>query len=112
MSLGVRGRFGYSNGYGAIKFGDNAFGLLTEYAGIYSRKKLRKGWGLSRMTHYRPTNPRTTAQQAWRALFADAMASYALLTSDQKALLSKEGRKVGLIGYNLFVRRYLQSHRT
>lgn len=112
MSLDARGLFGYSNGYGLIRFGYNKRGLRTDTAGIYQRKRLANGWGISRMKIYRPTNPQTTTQQNWRAVFAEGWTHYNALTSEQKVLLSKEARNYRMSGANLFMRRWLHSQRS
>ncbi len=111
MSADARGRFGFSGGLGAIRLGDTRLGFYSPFAGIYSRKKLRKGWGLSKMLFYRPTNPQTTGQQAWRAVFAAGWVAYAALTPTEKMLYSKHAREYRLSGPQLFMRDYLSSHR-
>lgn len=110
-SLDARGTFGYSGGFGLIKFSYNRFGFYSQYSGIYSRKKLVKGWGLSRMTFYRSSNPQTTLQQAWRTVFANGKSAYDLLTAPQKARLRKQAINYRMTGYNLFMSRWLQGHR-
>ena len=123
IALTTRGPFAFGRGYGGNQYGKSRFGSSVDSAGIYQRKRVGVGstlppykrgnrWGMSRMAHYRPTNPQTVPQQAWRSEFADGMAQYALLTSDEKALLSKEARKTRMLGFNLFMRRWLQSRRT
>jgi len=103
IALTTRGSFAFGRGYGGNQYGKSR--TLPPY-------KRGNRWGMSRMAHYRPTNPQTVPQQAWRSEFADGMAQYALLTSDEKALLSKEARKTRMLGFNLFMRRWLQSRRT
>lgn len=133
-SFRARGKFGFGRGYGGSDYGHARYGILdgigenifygrahygltrthgfAGVSGIYSRKRTLKGWAISRMKFYRPTNTQQPAQQAWRSSFADGMAQYALLTAPEKALLSKEGRKRNMLGFNLFMSRWLQSHRT
>lgn len=111
MSLDVRGNFGYSGGFGLIALGWCSFGFYNEYSGIYSRKKLAKGWGVSRMRFYGPTNPQTSTQQAWRTIFANGMSAWRSLTTEEKELLSNQARIYRLTGTQLFMKRYLQQHR-
>lgn len=111
ISFDVRGEFGYSGGYGLARYSLGRWGFFEPFAGCYSRKKTLKGWGTSRMAFYRPTNPQTPAQQAWRAKFALAISGYQSLTADQKKALNKEARKYRLSGLTLSVRRYLQANR-
>lgn len=110
-SLSVRGSFGYSNGFGRIRYGKSLYGLFLDACGIYSRKKTLTGFKTSRMSFYAPSNPQTTGQQAWRAVFAAGKVAYDALTTPQKVLLSKEARDYRMTGYNLFMRRYLQANR-
>lgn len=112
VSLGTRGTFGFSCGLGRIRLGLTRLGYFSEFAGIYQRHRVRGGWGISRMTFYRTSNPQTPVQQAWRSIFAAGWAVYNSLTPDEKALLSKQARKRGLTGANLFMSRWLQSHRS
>jgi len=121
-SLDARGRFGFSNGYGAIKFGDNRRGLFVPMSGIYTRKVYGKGaagrpskrgnkWACSRMKFYRPTNRQTPRQQAWRAVFAAGKVAFDALTDAELAVLFREARGYRMSEYNLFMSRWLNSHR-
>lgn len=112
VSLGTRGTFGFSCGFGAIRFGNARYGYFSEYAGIYKRHRVRGGWGVSRGQFYRPMNPRTPTQQAWRTVFADAWGVYNSLTPDQKAILYAQARKKSMTAANLFMSQWLTSHRT
>jgi len=111
MSLDVRGSFGYSSGFGRISFGFSLYGLFSEFTGIYQRKKTLKGFRTSKMNFYRPTNPQTTGQQAWRSIFASGWAVYNALTTDEKLILSRKARLYRISGPNLFMRYWLQSNR-
>jgi len=122
-------RYGFEDGraganyYGRLRYGSTRQPWLGGLSGIYQRKRVGVGstlppykrgnrWAISRMAHYRPTNNQLPGQQAWRGVFADGMAQYALLTTDEKTLLSKEARKTRMLGFNLFMQRWLQEHRT
>lgn len=111
MSLQPRGHFGFSGGYGLARYSIGRWGFFSEFAGIYQRHSTARGPGVSRMVFYRPTNPQTPAQQAWRSVFAAGMGVYSGLTDAEKKALSVEARKYRLSGLTLFLRRYLQSHR-
>lgn len=111
MSLEPKGSFGFSGGFGLIRYGNTRFGFYSKFSGIYRRQLTARGPGVSRMVFYRPSNPKTPAQQAWRATFAAAWPVYNALTDAEKKALSKEARKYRLSGPSLFLRRYLQSHR-
>lgn len=111
FSPDFRGSFGYSSGFGSIRFGKSLYGFLSDVCGIFQRKKTSLGWRTSRMAFYAPANPQTVVQQAWRSVFADGWVAYASLTSEQKQLLSKQAQKYRLSGPQLFMKRWLQSHR-
>jgi len=51
------------------------------------------------------------AQGARRVVFLAGWTAYALLTPDEKAILSEEARVYRVTGANLFMRRWLQDHR-
>jgi hypothetical protein len=68
------------------------------------------GPGIVRLRPYWPTNPQTTAQQTRRTVFANGIAEWQSLTSEQKAVYNKSGTKVGRTGMNLFMREWLKSH--
>lgn len=111
LSFNTSKKLGFSGGFGAIAPGYNRFGFYDIRAGIYQRKKTLKGYRTSRMAFYRPTNPQTVAQQAWRATFAAGMVAYAALTPTEKGLLFKAARSQRISASNLFLRKWLQSRR-
>lgn len=108
MSLDARGKFGYSGGFGAIRYGYACFGFFSEYAGIYQKKWGSKSLTIARQRFYGPTNPRTVAQQAWRAVFAAGWGEYRALTDAEKVRLSKLARSYQLSGPQLFMRYWLR----
>lgn len=78
--------------------------------GIYQMRMTLRGKVPIKMKFYTPTNPRTTAQQANRQKFADAMTAWHGLTSEEKAKYNKRARKMRMFGRNLFIREYYQSN--
>lgn len=111
-SLSTHGTFGFSGGFGLLRFSYNRFGFFDSRSGIYQRKKTLKGWRTSRARFYRPTNPQTSLQQAWRAIFSAGWTAWGGLTPNERALYSKEAIQYGLSGPNLFMRRWLHQHRS
>lgn len=111
ISLGARGKLGYTAACGLARCGYSRCGSSKDYGGIYQRKKTLAGWRTSRMRYYRPTNPQTETQQSWRAVLTAGWTEYNSLTLDQKLLLSKEARLLRMTGANLFMRRWLQANR-
>jgi len=78
--------------------------------GIYQMRMTRRGKIPLRMRFYKPTNPRSPAQQANRQKFADAMTSWGTLTDEQKATYNRRAKKRQMFGWGLFIREYYQSH--
>ncbi|MES2382888.1 MAG: hypothetical protein V4538_17705 [Bacteroidota bacterium] len=109
-SLDARGKFGRSGGFGRIAFGWNWFGFYNWFCGIYSKKYYFGKPYISRMKFYRPTNPQTPTQQAWRATFADAMTAWGALSAPQKEPYIKRAKKLQMTGANLFLKQYLREH--
>jgi len=108
LSFLPRGKLGYTAGCGMARAGYSRCGASKEYGGIYQRKKTLKGWHTSRMRYYNPTNPQTEPQQSWRAQFTAGWEAYALLTDEEKMLLSRQARLLQISGPNLFMRRWLK----
>ncbi len=107
MSLDTRGRLGFTSGCGLARCGYSRCGASKRFGGIYSRKKTKRGHGISRMRYYMPTNPQTEMQQNWRAVFTAGVGAWRLLTDGERIEYNKIGRKYRMTGYNLFLRRYL-----
>jgi hypothetical protein len=61
-------------------------------------------------TYVIPRNPRTEAQQKNRSLFAEAMASWKTLTSEEKYLYKTRTRDLDMHPHNLYIREYIALH--
>ncbi len=105
----IRGSFGYSGAFGRIAFGFNRFGFYDWRAGIYQRKYYFGKPYISKMKFYRPTNPRTVAQQNWRAICAYAWVLWALLNDAARNRLRSRAAKINMSGSNLFMREWLRT---
>lgn len=109
MSVDARGKFGKSGGFGNLRFSYNMFGFHTSFAGIYSRKKLRNGWGLSLEKFYNSTNPQTTKQQNWRAIFKFLRGTWYALSDPARERWRKIGAKKNMTGFNALMSENLKS---
>lgn len=109
-SLEVRGAVGISNGFGRIVFGWCGFGVFDDLAGIYQKKKTLKGNGISRMAFYAGSNPQTVAQQNWRGIFTAGVTQWHALTQPERDVYIKKAKRYHITGYNLYLRKWLQSH--
>ena len=132
MDFGVTGRFGigfyYSdrvyaqgsygleekewdrNEYGIPQLGWRIYGTDDKRWGIYQRRKEGGKPFFIRERFYHPTNPQTVPQQAWRTIFANGMAAWKLLTSEQKLWYHTRASKMGLHGVNLYMKIWLNSN--
>lgn len=105
----ARGIIGRSPAVGEFMVGYSCVGDPYDVQGIYQIRHNSKGQYTQRMRSYRPTNPRTVAQQANRSIFADAMSAWVALTDEEKQAYNQRARKIQLFGKNLFIREYYQS---
>ena len=107
-SFDARGKFGYSGAFGRIAFGYNRFGFYHFLAGIYSKKYYYGKPYISKMKFYRPTNPRTTAQQNWRAICAYFVTIWQAFDISIKNNFKKRAPDKRMSGYNLFLSEALR----
>ena len=97
-------------GFGVASFGDDIFGNVILLSGIYRTDNVTGRTKFYREPFYLTKNPRTEAQQANRQKFADAVAAWQGLTSEQKNQYNIKAKGRHMSGYNLFLREYLKSH--
>lgn len=90
--------------------GNPTTALISPIAGIYQMRKCLEGKIPIKMVFYRPTNPRTSLQQANRAKIRDAVIAWSLLTDNQKNVYRERAKTWHYWGYHLFVSEYLKSH--
>lgn len=121
LSMGMRGKLGTSSGCGFAVCGRSLSGNDAANAGIYQGRvtgynKYGRSPGRKRkryyvlMRNYAPTNPRTVPQQSNRTKFADAVAEWMSLTTEQKSVYNERGAKQSRHGKNLFISEYMRSH--
>jgi len=109
-SWSASGKIGRGRGFGSRKYGYARYGDNKPQAGVYQARMTRRGKVSVQMEYYRPKNPRTVAQQANRAKFADAMSAWQALTDSERASYTKRAKKRNMFGWGYFVREYYQSH--
>lgn len=120
IALAAHGSIGYGSGYGFARRGISKFGDTRRFTGIYQKRNTGynqhgyipgkpKRTYYVRMRPYRPTNPRTEAQQANRTKFADANVAWPLLTEDERAKYNAIGKKRGRTGRSLFISWYMKN---
>jgi hypothetical protein len=111
LSVDARGKFGKSGGFGAIRFSYNIFGFHTKYAGIYSRKLTKTGWGISLEKFYNSENPRTIKQQNWRSIFKFLRGLWYELDAEQKKNWRLLGARKRMTGFNALMSDQLKNPR-
>jgi len=63
------------------------------------------------MDYYTPSNPRTAAQQAWRAVFAAGIAAWHALSDEEKEEWKRRAKEEkSMVGQHLFQSVYLKTH--
>lgn len=98
------------NEYGFKTYGSTEYGADDKRWGIYQKRKESGRVFFVRQDFYIPNNPQTGPQQAWRQVFTDGMTAWAVLTDAEKKGYNEKGSKLGMKGYNFFMREYLNSH--
>jgi len=83
----------------------------NNYAGVYqTRTASVQGYQFFvKEKFYRPTNPNSAGQIAQRALFAEAMAAWTALTTEEKAVYNELAEGKNLHGVNIFITDFLSS---
>ena len=98
-------------GYGVSgKLGKEGDADPLNVNGIYQMRMTKRGKVPVKMKFYRPTNPRTPAQQANRQKFTDAMAAWQSLTQPQKDVYNTRAKKRSMFGWGLYIREYYQKN--
>ncbi len=109
VDLDIIGKLGTSYSYGGGLYGDSKYGYFDIMSGVYSVKHTRTGRQISRMRHYRPTNPNSEEQVARRDKFAAGMLAWQGLTTDDKAMYNRLGRARRMSGHNVFLSDYMRN---
>lgn len=110
-SLTQRGQFSIPGGFGKICFGWSEFGYYYEKAGIYQVRHTKTGTATILERHYKPTNPQTQKQQAWRAVFASGQSAWRNLTPEAKAVYNNAKYPANMSGRERFMKEYLNAHK-
>ena len=120
-SVQIYGKIARGAGYGFARFGGASFADTSRVGGIYQRRRVRTAKGnadptrhrktiLVKMRTYRPTNPQTVPQQANRSIFADAVAAWDVLTTNEKRAYNERATKKSRVGRQMFISEYMRTH--
>jgi hypothetical protein len=96
--------------YGTASYGSDHYGDAFVLSGVYRTDNVKGYLTYYREPYYIPRNPRTTTQQAWRSVFAQAVFAWQQLTPEEKMFYNERAKGKRMSGYNLFIREYLLSH--
>lgn len=107
QSLQIRGSLGLPNGLGEYWLGWSIVGDDNQHAGIYQSRPRNTGRIFVKMRHYFPRNYKTETQQAWRGVFAEAVAGWQQLSLEQKKEWREKKWPRHMSGYNRYLRYYL-----
>lgn len=119
LNAETHGVIGWGAGFGFARYSDAKFGDGDRIGGIYQRRvtgynrhginpnRPRRSYYV-RMRKYRPTNPRTEAQQANRTKFANANSAWNGLTPEEKMHYNKIGKKSSKQGRSVFISWYMK----
>jgi hypothetical protein len=100
--------------FGVVVIGKTDFGSLSfapdqEAFGIYQMRMCKEGKVPIRMKFYAPTESEARLANPWRGYFANAVAAWQVLTSEQKQVYNENAKGKNLSGYTLFIKNYLRS---
>jgi hypothetical protein len=106
--------------YGQRIYGESKYGEILDLFGIWQVRHRRTHFLTSgeketgelyniRKRFYWPTNPRTEAQQAWRATFSSGVEAWQALSEGEKDEYRELAKEKPLSGFNLFLREFLTS---
>ena len=121
LVLRGRGKLGGAGGFGFARFGYSKLGQPAGEGGIlhnrvtgYNNKVMRKGAARKRyqvrMRYYRPTNPRTPAQQAQRAKLSAAWQSWRALAPVEKSRYIERAKKNNRMPHAVYISWYMKNH--
>lgn len=111
MALGPN--YHMSGFLGLCRLGELLLGrvvALDPRFGIYQTRPTRTGRVQVFEPFYRPSNPRTTAQQAQRAKMTAGVSAWHALDSYSQSWYNKRAEKKSMTGFNLFLSDYLLTH--
>ena len=109
VGVTVRGKIGVGRHPGFV--GYTVIGGPDKVLGNPYVFRWRPDIGQEKLLYYRPSNPRTSTQQAWRSIFADAIAAWRALSEEEKVEWNKKATRRGKRGTDIFRSWYLNTHR-
>lgn len=119
VSLVQRGKIGNFSNYGLVSYGISLYGVTSKVAGIYQMRTCILGDSATgtkrkykklpiKMKFYRPDFVPSEQCLATRTNFANGAIAWNNLTNEQKLVYHERAKGKPLMGYNLFMKEYLQ----
>jgi hypothetical protein len=96
--------------YGVAIYGFDIFADVIPLSGIYRTDNVTGETKVYREPYYITRNPRTSAQQAQRQKFGNAVRAWQALTQNDKNVYNTRAKYKPYSGYNLFLKEYLSSN--
>lgn len=78
--------------------------------GIWQMRMTKRGKVPIKMKFYSPTESAARLANPRRTVFADGMAAWGALTTEEKASYTERAKRRAMFGWGLFMRDYLRSH--
>jgi len=121
LSMEVSGKFGLNCEFGCGMYALSVYGDEPVYiprhnkdpmlmSGIFQRRHRGSKRITALLKYYQPPNMRTAPQLVRRGAFADAVAGWQGLTTNQKQVYNERASGKKMSGYNLYLKEYLLSH--
>jgi len=95
--------------FGTATFGVDKFADFILLSGIYRTDNVTGGTKYYREPYYITRNPRSDEQQTNRQKYADGVAAWKALTSEEKNQYNIRAKGKRMSGYNLFQKEYMLS---
>ena len=102
----VKGKVGVGRHPGFV--GHAVVGGVDKVLGTPYAFRWRPGIGQERLAYYRSSNPRTSTQQNWRFIFAEAIAAWKALSDAEKREWNKKATRQGKRGIDIFCSHFLK----
>lgn len=94
---------------GVFPVGIGEVGDVSEFNGIYQKRRGENGVTIAKLPWFVTKNPRTIPQQANRGKFGNAVAAWHNLTESERIVYNIESKKTRGTGFNLFIKNYMRA---
>jgi len=110
MALTMRGKFTKTTVVNPKKPHQSAGYWPELKSGVYQMRPRKHGAICVVEKFYEPSNQSQPKKVARQIIFAEAVAGWQALTTEEKKIYNKNAYGERFFGYNLFIKKYLNSH--